>query len=285
MTQSSRRAFTLVELLVVIGIIAVLISILLPAVNRARMHAQLATELSNARQFAIANIMYAGENRGSFPAARRNGWSHDDYVQYPIWAWDSLSKFNMGLPFPGPESNRAQWAKDNAETLIKRGSGCVAWQERALETGSPIPGQRMNQTNVNDWQYWNTELHWNVLIGRGNANGTQNDYTLVINPVPPQTRWFQSIKRLGTIPQDGTWTMFTCRHYATNQSWGGNSPHPSTNRFVTVATGQQMTPKYGPVGLTVGYLDGSARFVAWGELSRLDLRNTHTTWIYYDASR
>src|ERR1700709_615967 len=61
-----RRGFTLVELLVDIGIIAVLISILLPALNTAREQARRIQCLSNVRQLTMAWIAYAGENKGRF---------------------------------------------------------------------------------------------------------------------------------------------------------------------------------------------------------------------------
>ena len=64
---SRRAAFTLVELLVVIGIIALLVAILLPALSRSREQALRTQCASNIRQWGIAYQMYANANRGSFP--------------------------------------------------------------------------------------------------------------------------------------------------------------------------------------------------------------------------
>jgi len=68
--------FTLVELLVVIAIIALLMAILMPALNRAKEQGKRAVCLSNLRQLTLAWIMYADDDDGEICAANVN---HSDY--------------------------------------------------------------------------------------------------------------------------------------------------------------------------------------------------------------
>ena len=76
------KAFTLVELLVVIGIIALLISVLLPALNRARMASKTVVCASNMRQLGLALRMYAGDNMDVLPPGHYTHRSPDRF-----WAW------------------------------------------------------------------------------------------------------------------------------------------------------------------------------------------------------
>src|SRR6266536_502156 len=66
------RAFTLGELLVVIGIIALLVAILLPALQKARESASTTQCASNLRQIAIGIISYANNHKGKLPPSKIN---------------------------------------------------------------------------------------------------------------------------------------------------------------------------------------------------------------------
>jgi prepilin-type N-terminal cleavage/methylation domain-containing protein len=66
-TPTPSLGFTLVELLVVIGIVALLIGILLPVLSKARAQANRTVCLSNIRQLGAAILMYCNENHGWFP--------------------------------------------------------------------------------------------------------------------------------------------------------------------------------------------------------------------------
>jgi prepilin-type processing-associated H-X9-DG protein/prepilin-type N-terminal cleavage/methylation domain-containing protein len=76
--RAARAAFTLVELLVVIGIIAVLIAMLMPALRTARETANCSKCLANLRQLGVALSMYENDNNGYIPPACGSGGNPDD---------------------------------------------------------------------------------------------------------------------------------------------------------------------------------------------------------------
>src|SRR4051812_42266748 len=87
--RRNRAAFTLVELLVVIGVIAVLIAMLLPALNGARQRAMATQCLSNLRQLSQAFVTYNVDNKGFvIPAYTMTGVSGGADV--PLEGWASI---------------------------------------------------------------------------------------------------------------------------------------------------------------------------------------------------
>ena len=104
--MGKRRGFTLVELLVVISIIALLMAILMPALNRARELGRRAVCMGNLKQLALAWVMYADENGGDLVNGEAGDWTRTrpnptppptDIVIQPPWVSD-IPLDNNGNP-------------------------------------------------------------------------------------------------------------------------------------------------------------------------------------------
>ena len=87
--------FTLVELLVVMGIIAALMGILLPALGVAQQSGKAIKCMSNLRQMVVAANGYANENRGSYPIAY---YSVTDATTSTTYCWDLTTIGRAGQP-------------------------------------------------------------------------------------------------------------------------------------------------------------------------------------------
>ena len=101
-----RRAFTLIELLVVISIIALLIAILLPALQKARDSAMDIQCMSNMSQLAKAEAAYTADHAGTFSNAME--W---------IWGRRSLADHPQGKTLPGGGLDFSQYAGDYTSTV------------------------------------------------------------------------------------------------------------------------------------------------------------------------
>jgi prepilin-type N-terminal cleavage/methylation domain-containing protein/prepilin-type processing-associated H-X9-DG protein len=116
MRSSNRtaRAFTLVELLVVIGIIAILIAILLPALSKSRESARRAACLSNLRQVHLAFSLYAGNYKDQVPLGYRAGNKQFNSMMYSFttqkivlfgWLWNEHLMPNPNVFFCPSETD------------------------------------------------------------------------------------------------------------------------------------------------------------------------------------
>jgi prepilin-type N-terminal cleavage/methylation domain-containing protein/prepilin-type processing-associated H-X9-DG protein len=128
-TRRHRHGFTLVELLVVIGIIAVLIGILLPGLNAARRQSRSVKCLSSLRSLGQAFLVYAQNNQGMYPFAR-----HDQYSYNGIqtrWA-DRLVPYVTSSTRDTSLQSAADYdmLRDNSVIF-----GCPEWSDKEKNSG------------------------------------------------------------------------------------------------------------------------------------------------------
>jgi prepilin-type processing-associated H-X9-DG protein/prepilin-type N-terminal cleavage/methylation domain-containing protein len=193
--RTSSAGFTLVELLVVIGIIAILIALLLPALTRAREAAFKTQCMSNLRQFANANQIYLNQYRswnmpaywdGNYPGGYklRNGY------------WSSLLTFRqtLSLPIPG-------------NTIF---SGYVTSDRKWF---CPMAARALNPTALDaETGYTYLPLHYSYGM---NVEGVDDEYW---GGAPPNPRALQA------QPPLGPWTVHgfkssQVRHPAEKLMW------------------------------------------------------------------
>lgn len=82
-----RRGFTLIELLVVIAIISLLVSILLPTLQEAKVYAKRVTCAANMKNIGLASSLYGTEFEGIFPSVNGNTPNYDNsYIGGNVWS-------------------------------------------------------------------------------------------------------------------------------------------------------------------------------------------------------
>ncbi len=136
------RAFTLIELLVVVSIIAVLASMLLPALSKARQRSQTTVCMNNLKQLSLLMSTYLEENDTINP---RPGWgSNSRWIDIPAW---ELGKVAYGTDFYNQQASPL-WDSPSYFGIMRCPSDVTQYSLTGV-SGSPFfhPNYGMNGSN------------------------------------------------------------------------------------------------------------------------------------------
>jgi prepilin-type N-terminal cleavage/methylation domain-containing protein len=268
------RGFTLIELLVVIAIIAILIGLLLPAVQKVREAAARMQCSNNLKQLSLACHNYASSNQDSFPPAY-DGVGHQLFVELLPF----IERNNEYKEFWPQGATGIQYTNQSVGQTIKNFS-CPS---------DPTYGNGLGEGQWASGSYTsNFQVFGNPTAGAGNtagfpnlkssfSDGTSNTILFAEQYAQrPQGYWklwshgswnpsWETIFAYGKDNGDGTYT-----NYNTNMSYGSGSVGP-TSKFLTISPTQfvadtdplaiQAPTALHTGGMVVGLADGSVRLL------------------------
>ncbi|MDE3060582.1 MAG: DUF1559 domain-containing protein [Pseudomonadota bacterium] len=253
-TSRVRCGFTLIELLVVISIIAILIGLLLPAVQRVRLAAARISDANNLKQIGLALHNYE-EEMGTFPGNNKPKSSKalNGNADVLVWILAILPYLEQGS-FQGAYNDQFWWFQPPNDALALN-AGLVIFQS---PLGNPFPGQcdyalsggsnvpwALDPTQWGDFNVYYQSSGYQNAAGQGNGSPPNGFGGCGID------RWRKEI----TDGMSNTIAVVTTRVAPTTAQWRNDSSGLNGTWVPMLALTATVTnPMYGLVTLAPGWV-------------------------------
>jgi prepilin-type N-terminal cleavage/methylation domain-containing protein len=256
--RSHARAFTLVELLVVLAIIAILVALLLPSLKRANEQAKRINCMSNVRALVSATILYANDWKDNHVW---NNWGSNDTTRYKGWLYDGNAT-----------TNRANLYQNFRSTDVKTGALFSYLRDPKIYR---CPAHE-------EVQFPKTTMEMTSYCMNGAING--------FGRLPAANSTLATYKRAQFQKKHPEAVVFwETNEYRDQFGWNDGSNYPNAVFVGGTGNGEPVTTRHGgdkvslrsgtgrPVGGSVfGHFDGSAQFVDFTTFDQW-ARGTSTT--------
>ncbi len=245
--NKKKKAFTLVELLVVVAIIALLVSILLPALGQARQAAQKVVCMSFVRQMVLASIGYMSENRDAFP--EQHAFRPTSFVNPDL----QVNQGDVGHGLTDPDPTYYCWAY--------RIDPYISWENQPESKCCPSLRNDYHQDMEGTGNVGLSYFANSVLTTFGGHNARRLNNLIAI------TELFESAYTVRTFPRlrrksgvSNAWDTLS-----ESQVQGYNWMTKLDGSLWAHLPHKDKRPEEG--GRNYGFLDGHAEFLEWQDVT------------------
>lgn len=275
--RQDRRAFTLVELLVVVGVIAVLVGLLLPALNKAQAASRSVKCMSNLRQIVMGFIAYSAQNNGYIVPSYNIPWLPGATTnvsagpKQPLEGWASILNRDGFISSGGTNQppGLASYVVDTSTVFYCPDTADVAGMAAGQTTQS---GTLADQANPRGWMDWPL-----VFTTQGGDGLPKQDTTMPdqgFNKVLRVSYWINAYNPVGNVGSSVALIAPNDLYYTASVGFGPDPSgafitlHKSTNirhssQLIVVADGlyggRQSVDSIGMTNGRIGYRHPGAK--------------------------